>query len=151
MQEGKGKLNFHKDKTGRAKIPIDWDLVDKFLVMGGTGAQIAAQIGVHPETLYNRCVSDRGATFTDYSYMMREKGNLHLLGKQYSLAMKGDKSLLIWLGKNRLGQSDKIEQKVDSSIEVSQKSILELPDNGRRKLELSNDSQEVIATTRPTN
>ena len=38
-----------------------------------------------------------------------QKGNTGLKTAQYKLAMQGDKSMLIWLGKQRLGQVDKKE------------------------------------------
>lgn len=43
-----------------------------------------------------------------------EKGNANgkqsLRRKQYDIAMKGNSSMLIWLGKQWLGQTDKVEQ-----------------------------------------
>jgi hypothetical protein len=41
---------------------------------------------------------------------------INLLKKQYDVAMAGNVSMLIWLGKNILGQSDKVETK---TVEVS--------------------------------
>ena len=41
----------------------------------------------------------------------RQEGNDVLFGKQYELAKSGDRGMLIWLGKNRLDQSDKKEIK----------------------------------------
>lgn len=100
-----------KRQAARPLIPINWEKVDKFLEAGSTGVQIAALIGMHPETLYDRCAREKGVGFTEYRSEKLEKGNSQLLGIQYKLAMQGDKAMLIWLGKNRLNQSDK--KKID--------------------------------------
>ena len=62
----------------------------------------------------------------------REKGNLLIYRKQWKALMGGDKSMLVWLGKNRLGQADKFESKIQTNSPKSQKKVLALPDNGRR-------------------
>ena len=45
---------------------------------------------------------------------------INLLKKQYDVAMSGNVSMLIWLGKNELGQVDKVESKIDAtSIQIN--------------------------------
>ena len=39
----------------RPKIEINWKIVDQYLVAGATGTEVAAVLGIHPETLYNKC------------------------------------------------------------------------------------------------
>ncbi len=119
--------------AGRPSIPINWDLVDKYFAAGATGAQVAAILGLCAEHFAIRISKEKGMNLTAYRYEKWEKGNAALLGKQFELAVKGDKMMLIWLGKNRLGQTDKFESKTDQKLEIIQKCILELPDNGRRK------------------
>ena len=72
--------------------------------------------------------------FSSYLAEKRAHGNSLLRAKQYEIAMSGDKTMLVWLGKNRLEQSDKIEKKL--SGEITQKSILQLPDNGNRAIKV---------------
>ena len=43
----------------------------------------------------------------------RAEGDMSLRRKQHELAMSGDRVMLIWLGKNRLGQADKVDSTVD--------------------------------------
>lgn len=43
----------------------------------------------------------------------RAEGEMSLRRKQHELALSGDRVMLIWLGKNRLGQADKIESSVE--------------------------------------
>jgi len=48
--------------------------------------------------------------FSEYKNKRKETLRINLLKKQYDVAMAGNVSMLIWLGKNELGQKDKIEQ-----------------------------------------
>jgi len=133
------KKKEQKKKSGRPRHKIDWKKVESLIIHGCSGVQIAATLAIHPETLYDRCLKEHKRTYSDYSHEFWQKGNAQLHAKQYQMAMQGDKTLIIWLGKNRLKQTDKIESTIDAKVEVSQKAILESPDNGRRKI---NDSSK---------
>jgi precorrin-4 methylase len=43
----------------------------------------------------------------------REKGKTTLMSKQFEVAEKGNVTMLIWLGKQHLGQVDKVERQID--------------------------------------
>jgi hypothetical protein len=105
-----------KAKAGRPKVSIDWDEVGTMLEAGATAESIAASIGVSTDTLYNRCKSDLNSDFSAFSQQKKAKGLESLRAKQYAVAMEGDKTMLIWLGKQRLGQSDKTETKNEHTI-----------------------------------
>ncbi len=120
MKEPKKK----KSNAGRKKVVIDWKRVDKSLIAGSNGVQCAAMLGVHPDTLYNKCKEVKKMDFSAYQQQKRQEGNDILLGKQFELASEGDKMMLIWLGKNRLDQSDKKEikqQNTGSLININMK------------------------------
>ena len=104
----------------RPKKNIDWREVDKYLVAGATGTEVAAMLGIHSHTLYKRCLIDHKISFSDYLQQKREKGNTMLKKKQFDQAMEGDRGMLIWLGKNRLDQSDKKEVKHDGKETIIQ-------------------------------
>jgi hypothetical protein len=93
-------------KPKNKHIPIDWEEVDKYLVAGCSGEQISAVVGCHSDTLYRRCVSEKEILFAEYAANKRQKGNSMLHAKQFQQAMKGDRGMLIWLGKQRLGQRE---------------------------------------------
>ena len=95
---------------GRPQLSIDWAEVDKYLQAGCSGAQVVAVIGVSADTLYRRCQAERGASFSAILQEKSAKGDAFIRLKQFSLAMQGDKGLLIWLGKQRLGQKDRSEE-----------------------------------------
>lgn len=94
---------------GRTPIEIDWKKVDFYIEAGCSGYEIAAMLGVHHETIYNRVESDFGISYTEYSDKKRPKGDASIRVVQYQKALKGDNSMLVWLGKNRLKQKDREE------------------------------------------
>jgi len=96
-------------KTGRTPAVIDWDTVGKLLEAGCSGESIATQLGIHRTTLYNRCKADLGLTFSTFSQQKKMLGDNLLRAKQYQTAMSGNVTMQIWLGKQRLGQTDKLE------------------------------------------
>ena len=88
------------------KIAIDWNKVDSLIECGNDGVRVAANLGIHPDTLYNRCESEKGCKWSTYSAQKREKGIARLLAKQYEVAMKGNTTMLVWVGKQMAGQKD---------------------------------------------
>ena len=113
----------------RPKIEINWKIVDQYLVAGATGTEVAAVLGIHPETLYNKCKKEHKIGFTEYSKQKKAKGDSLLKVKQFEMAMSGDRGMLIWLGKNRLDQSDKKDIDHTSKGEKIQQNIVVLPQN----------------------
>jgi hypothetical protein len=93
-----------KKKAYRPTIPIEWNTVDKFLESGCNGVEIAGSLGCSADTLYLRCEKDKKMTFTAYSAQKRSSGDSLLRAAQMNIALKGNASMLIWLGKNRLGK-----------------------------------------------
>lgn len=97
----------------RPKANIDWNKVDRMLEAGCDGTEVAATIGIHPDTLYRACERENKIGFADYLATKRASGDRLLKVKQFEIAMTGDKTMLVWLGKQRLGQSEKSEIKND--------------------------------------
>ena len=90
----------------RPHKPIDWDLVDKLLMAGCLGTEIAPHFDLHPTTFYERVEHQYGMSFTNYSTEKKAQGESCLRAKQYEVAMEGDKTMLVWLGKQRLKQRE---------------------------------------------
>jgi hypothetical protein len=91
--------------VGRPRIEIPLATVEQLAQLGCTNKEIAAQFGVSERTIESRRQEpdfreawDRGVA----------KGNISLRRKQFAQAMAGDRTMLIWLGKQRLGQKDKV-------------------------------------------
>lgn len=92
--------------AGRPVIEIDMKVVDDLLIQGSNGVQVAAYLGIHEDTLYTRIQAEYGITFSDYTAKKRSKGDSILHAAQFKKAARGDNTMLVWLGKNRLGQRD---------------------------------------------
>jgi hypothetical protein len=98
-------------------VKIDFDILDDLLVAGCDGVQCAAFFGCHPETLYDRVKDIKKTDFSDYKAQKRAKGDAEILTAQYDAAVKEkDRGMLIWLGKQRLGQKDK--QEIDQTVNL---------------------------------
>lgn len=95
---------------GRKHKEVDWAVVDQMLEAGCTGIEIAPIFGIHYETLYDRALRDKGVMWTEYTQQMSSKGEGNIKLTQYLKATgqctKGDTTLLVWLGKNRLKQRE---------------------------------------------
>ncbi len=61
------------------------------------------------DTMFRRIKEEKGITFAEYYKQKSAAGKMSLRRKQFTAAMEGDKTLMVWLGKNWLGQTDKTE------------------------------------------
>ena len=107
-----------KNKGGRPKIAIDMVKVEKLASIGCTQQEIASELGVTVETMAAR----KG--FSAIYKRGMDKGRMSLRHKQFNLAMAGDRTMLVWLGKQLLGQTDKRE--IKSEVSMHFKSTTEL-------------------------
>ena len=87
---------------GRPKKEIDEDEVFLLASYGLTRTEIAAIVGCHANTIDIR--------FSEILKEGHEHRNGSLRRKQYEVAMHGNVAMLIWLGKQYLGQTEKVEQ-----------------------------------------
>lgn len=90
----------------RPEKPIDWNKVDQLLMAGCMGTQIAPHFDMHVNTFYEKVADHYKVSFTEYSRLKKDQGDSLLHAKQFEKAIKGDNSMLIWLGKTRLGQKE---------------------------------------------
>lgn len=95
---------------GRPLAPIDEEQVLKLAQMMCTQREIAAFFDVSVDTIHNR--------FSDIINKGHEIGKMSLRRKQWKLAEK-NAAMAIFLGKNYLGQSDKIEHEGIGSTTVN--------------------------------
>lgn len=128
-----------KKNSGRPFAEIDWNTVEQLLESGCSGAQIAGFFGVVPATLYERCKTDKGIQFSSLSQHFSSKGEALLTKAQYDKAIgksdQGDNTLLIWLGKCRLKQSENIQTSSDVKVTVI--------DYSKSESESTNDSPQI--------
>lgn len=91
-----------------------WEQLDALIIWSNQD-YCAEKLGINVDTLAARIKERTGLSFSEYKHKRKESLRINLLKKQYDVAMSGNVSMLIWLGKNELGQSDKAEQKVENS------------------------------------
>lgn len=94
---------------------IDWDLVDKLLIAGCLGTEIASHFDMHPKTFYDRVYDKYKVTFTEYSQERRSHGDSLLRKAQFDKALEKDNTMMIWLGKQRLNQKENHEISIDNA------------------------------------
>ena len=109
-----------------------WDDFDKLCEVQCTAKEISACFGFSEDTLERACKRELGKTFAEAFDQKRQKGHTSLRHKQYELAVAGDKTMLIWLGKQWLGQT---ERSTVHQTNVNQGETIKIyiPDNGRDK------------------
>lgn len=105
-----------KSLAGRPTKTIDWNAVEQYLIDGCTGTQIAQILGMHADTLYRTYQDQFGKNFSEFSQTCLQQGNKKLLNKQMDVALNGNTSMLIWLGKQRLGQKDQFPESAQQMI-----------------------------------
>jgi len=103
---------------GRPRKEIDWDLVDDYLRAHCDGTGIANVLGIAADTLYLACKNKFNMTFSAYSAIKKSEGIELIRKKQFDLAMSGNSSMLVWLGKQYLGQQEKRELSIPQLAEL---------------------------------
>ena len=97
----------------RPQIEIDWKTVKNLCGIQCTGQEIADVLDISYDTLERRVKSEFKMSFADYIKKNSANGKMSLRRKQYETAMSGNTTMLVWLGKQYLGQTDK--QVVDNT------------------------------------
>ena len=124
---------------GRPRIEIDWEQAAKMFESGAKVRGVAARIGCDEDTLAKRCREDLKTDLSEFRQQKRAKGDQLLEETQFRLAVgyrdgngnwyAPNPTLLIWLGKQRLGQADKSETKADVEMRTTPLVIQGVPGN----------------------
>jgi hypothetical protein len=83
---------------GRPRLQLDEGLIERLAIIHCNNTEIAATVGCSVDTL------DRN--YAELIAKGREKGKSSLRRMQFELAQKGNATMLIWLGKQILGQRE---------------------------------------------
>ena len=97
-----------KKSVGRPKIEIDEELLYKLATIHCTMKEMVDIMGVSQDTLKRNYahIIDKG----------KSDGKMRLRRKQIEVAMSGNHTMLIWLGKQMLGQSESPTNEDDTKI-----------------------------------
>jgi len=104
-------------QMGRPRKQIDKTEFEKLCFLQCTEREFCSWFDVSDETLNKWCKENYdGRTFLDVFKEKRENGLISLRRTQFQLAEKSP-AMAIFLGKNLLGQTDKLEQTVNDVSE----------------------------------
>lgn len=122
-----------KKKMGRPVFELNDKDFDVAIQLPMIKADICLLMGGCSEDTIERYVKKRfKKTFAELQSERRQHFRKNILGKQYEMAMKGNVTLLIWLGKQYLGQKDKQEISGDEEQPLT---ITYLPKSKRELIE----------------
>ena len=127
-------------KTGRPRIEINYEEFEKLCYFQATLIEVASWFKCSPDTIELRVKEHyldedgNGRTFTDVFGSLRGKGKIALRRQQFQNAMKGSDKMLVHLGKQYLGQTEKseVEHTVKGPLVIMRsKKDKEVGDEGR--------------------
>jgi len=98
----------------RPRKEINRDEFEKLCSIQATLNECCCYFDVSEDTIERWCKREYEKGFAEVFAEKRGLGTVSLRRKQFEKAMNGDKTMLIWLGKQLLGQADKQEQKIQS-------------------------------------
>ena len=95
------------------KKQIDYDTLKRLCHIHCTGEECAAILEIDYDTLNNRLKDDGNGGFSEYFKKHSASGKASLRRRQFKTAEDGNVTMQIWLGKQYLGQADKVENTGD--------------------------------------
>ena len=105
----------------RPRKEINWNQVDQMCAIQCTGEEIAAVLGVDYDTLNKAMKREKKKSFTEYFKEKSAYGKVSLRRRQSRAAEEGNTTMMVWLGKQWLGQVDRQEK--ESEINQDQQPI----------------------------
>lgn len=95
-------------------LPIDWELMKDQIGKGMSLEVVAKSHGYSLDIIKKRCRKELRLQFNDFVVLSEEASKTQLKNAMWEKAINdGNVAMQIWLSKNILGYSDKVEQKVD--------------------------------------
>jgi hypothetical protein len=107
-----GKMAQKRHRGGRPERSINLAELEKLCALQCTQAEIADWFGVGSATIERRLRQPEYREVMERGYA---RGRISLRRKQMQLAEQGNPAMLIWLGKQYLGQRDSIDQTIGAS------------------------------------
>jgi hypothetical protein len=105
---------------GRHKLEINWEEFEKLCGYQCTLEEIASWYLCSGDTIERAVRRYYKKDFAEVFAAKRKRGRVSLRRKQYQLAMTGNCTMLIWLGKQMLKQTDKVHNKNENSYDMKQ-------------------------------
>lgn len=97
----------------RPKKKIDKEQFEKLCGLQCTIEEFCCYFDCDDETLSKWCKRTYNKSFSEIFKIKRGSGKISLRRKQFEVAMSGNPTMLIWLGRNYLNQTDKIDVSIE--------------------------------------
>jgi len=94
-------------QIGRPRIEIDIEQLKNLVRIQCTAEECAIVLCVDADTINARLKDAGEKTFSEFYKRYAEEGKTSLRRAQWKLALEGNPTMLIWMGKQILGQTDK--------------------------------------------
>lgn len=115
--------NIFPNPDGRNKIVLteeQWEQVENLCGIMCTGEEIASILKMDYDTLLRNIKDKFNCSFSEYFKSASSKGKASLRRRQFKKAVEdGHPTMLIWLGKQYLGQKDKIEYEGNTNLNIA--------------------------------
>lgn len=109
-----------QSKMGRPFLDIDFDALEKMASIHCTQEEISFILGVSIDTLERAVKRKHGVTYAEFCRQKRAFGKMSLRRAMWQKAtQEKDNTLMIWLAKNHLGMTDRIQ--TDETVTVKEK------------------------------
>ena len=127
----------------RPKKEFNQKQIEAMCAIQCTEEEICGIFDCDDVTLNRWCKDTYGKRFSEVYKQKRQGGKMSLRRKQWEMAGKNP-TMAIWLGKQWLGQTDKVEQTVSVISEETRNEVKEFlsDDDGQTAKESSNDSKD---------
>lgn len=90
----------------------EWDSVKYMCMIHCTGEEIAGVMQMDYDTLNKNCKEKWKMPISEYIKSNQTNGKMSLRRMQWKAAENGDRGMLIWLGKQWLGQKENLDMNV---------------------------------------
>lgn len=131
---------------------VDWALLERCCRLHCTQYECASLQAMHVDTLLRKIKEQYGVTFSEYYDQFAADGKMALRRKQFEMAMKGDRALLIHLGRHWLGQTDEAVKNPEGDGENDSGIMNMLRDAAKRRSVSIKGAVEIqIGEERPEN
>lgn len=114
-----------KNKGGRPRKDINKEFFENLCGLQCTKEEVASFFDVSEDTIERFCKREYGESFAVVFSKKRERGKISLRRTQWKLAEKSA-TMAIFLGKQYLDQSDKIEQRISGIDDKTRQAVGEL-------------------------
>jgi hypothetical protein len=109
MKKKQEKTQTTDPKMGRPKLEFNFEIFEGLCRIQCTLPEIASVMQVSEDTVERRCKEHYGETYAETFKKYSAGGKMRLRRAQFKIAEGGNVPMLIWLGKNYLGQTERVE------------------------------------------